>query len=118
MITTKFIFPNFGGKTHPLQLERSSRVNELKEGVVKKIMQENNYNKEGQEPKIRLFHLGSELQEGKTLNDYAKTTDAEGNPEIILHVFISHQKAQPVSSSAGHVKKDKRSEGICNCNIF
>jgi len=50
--------------------------------------------------------------------DYAKTTDADGNPEIILHVFISYQKAPPASSSASHVKRDKRTEGICNCNIF
>jgi len=73
-----------------------------------------NYRKE----KLSKVSFTQYVEKNNYKKDYCKNTEVDGTSDIILHVFLSQQKAQNISSSSNHIKRDKRNESVCNCNIF
>jgi len=120
MIKTRFIFPNFQAKTHEESVKETLLIKQVKSEIVSKIMHENSYLKEGFDPRIRLFHLGTELQDDKQIKEYSKSEE-DDEYVMILHVFLSFIKPKKPSSSSPSStksKKEDRGDSICNCCIF
>jgi len=112
------MFPNFGGKSHVQSLERTCQITDVKSTIIPKLVQENGYNKQGANPKIRLFHLGRELVEGKPLQEYCSKIGNEA--ELVIHVFMSQENKAQNIVPVENIEKKKVvvEENVCNCNMF